>query len=482
MRRIVTALLALLTAVVAGALVVPADPARAAPDGVTATEVSFTGSGGVVLHGTVLTPASGTGRHPGIVMLEGAGNRGRGYLMPDARAYARHGIVTLVYDKRTVGYSLLHRDYSVLADDALAGVRLLRSRPDTDPGRVGLWALSEGAFVAPIAANRSADVAFLITVGAVGTTVAEQTAWEYGQYLRHAGVSGSLVRTMRGTAMRSAIGAHLFPEADFDPLPLWRQVRQPVLTEWGQLDRDAVPAASRQLIGEALRGGGNSHHTARVVPAVNHDLHVTADDGFDRLPTLPADYGDYEAAWIGNPTQPPAVQSLASDAGRVAPTLSPPAWYDSAWAQLSILAVLLVAFVAYPVAGLIRRVRRRTRGHSPRSARCLAVLGPVTIAGTMLYMLFMLASAAKVTGPVLAGRPVPWLVLQLLAAGTVVATVALAVGWWRGPTSLARRVGRRATTQTSRHHRNAAGPIQVALFAAGLLFIPWALHWGLLVP
>ena len=49
-------------------------------------------------------------------------------------------------------------------------------------------------FVAPIAANRSADVAFLITVGAVGVTPAVQTAWAYGTYLRHAGVMGEASR------------------------------------------------------------------------------------------------------------------------------------------------------------------------------------------------------------------------------------------------------------------------------------------------
>jgi hypothetical protein len=142
-------------------------------------------------HGTVLAPEASTPRRPGLVMLQGAGNRGRNELRAEAEAFARHGIVTLIYDKRTVGYSLLRRDYAVLAEDALAGLGLLRARGDVDPAKVGLWAQSEGAFVAPLAANRSTDVKFLITVGAVGVTPVRQTAWQYGQYLRHAGVSGA---------------------------------------------------------------------------------------------------------------------------------------------------------------------------------------------------------------------------------------------------------------------------------------------------
>jgi hypothetical protein len=34
----------------------------------------------------------------------------------------RHGVITLIYDKRTIGYSLLRRDYGLLADDAVAAV------------------------------------------------------------------------------------------------------------------------------------------------------------------------------------------------------------------------------------------------------------------------------------------------------------------------------------------------------------------------
>ena len=133
-------------------LLLPGTPAHAAPAPVpsgalTATEVSFTGHGDVVLHGTVLAPASTTQRWLVVVMVEGAGNRGRQELRPAAEAFARHGIVTLIYDKRTAGYNLFHRDYSVLADDALAGLQLLRARADVDPARLGMWALSEGACV-----------------------------------------------------------------------------------------------------------------------------------------------------------------------------------------------------------------------------------------------------------------------------------------------------------------------------------------------
>ncbi|MEV4507429.1 hypothetical protein AB0K00_00515 [Dactylosporangium sp. NPDC049525] len=460
MRRLGTALL--ITALLL--LGAPAAPAHSAPDGFTATEVSFTGNGGVVLHGTVLTPAAappaGTTRRPGIVMLEGAGNRGRSYLRPEAEAYARHGIVTLFYDKRSVGYSLLHRDYSVLADDALAGIRLLRDRPDVDPARLGLWALSEGAFVAPIAANRSTDVTFLITVGAVGTTVAAQTAWAYGTYLRHAGVRGSMPRIMQTTAVRATIAMGLFAEAGFDPVPAWQQVRQPVLAQWGQLDRDSVPRRSSELIGAALDHGGNTRHTIRVVAGTNHNLHRTAHDGFDRLPVLPADYADYETAWIADPPYDAAmVGAVLADEPAV------PVVTGSTWAYFGVALAMVGAFAGYLLAGVGRRIRGGVRGRSSRAARWLVALAPVTVAGTCVVMLFLLATAAKVPGPVILGRPLVWLALQLLAVATVAAAVGVAATW---------------------RHRGGLGPaerIRLGLLTAGgALFVVWAVQWGLLLP
>ena len=190
-------------------------------------------------------PAAGAARRPGLVLLEGAGNRGRPYLRPEAEAYARHGVVTLVYDKRTAGYSTLHRDYSVLADDALAGLRLLRDRPDVDPARLGLWALSEGAWVAPIAANRSTEVAFLITVGAVGTTRPPRRRGRTARTCDTRGSAASCSASCRRprSAPRSTWASS--PRRTSTRCPLWQQVRQPVLAQWGQLDRDAVPAAQQ---------------------------------------------------------------------------------------------------------------------------------------------------------------------------------------------------------------------------------------------
>src|SRR3954469_25671038 len=144
------------------ALAPPASAADLAND-----DVTFTNGGGM-LHGTVVAPPGGS-KLPGLVMVDGSGEHTRNDHRTEAEAFARQGIATLIYDKRTEGYSQFERSYPTLADDALAAVEVLRKRPGVDPARVGVWGLSEGGWVAPLAASKSPEhVAFVVTVGANG--------------------------------------------------------------------------------------------------------------------------------------------------------------------------------------------------------------------------------------------------------------------------------------------------------------------------
>ena len=96
----------------------------------------------------------------------------------------------------------------------------------------------------------------------------------------------------------------------------------------------------------------------------------------------------------------------------------------------------------------------------------MAATGLAATVGFLIYIFFMLATAANVVGPVLLGRPIPWLILQLLAAATVVATVATAAAWRR-----------------HRHNLTGASHVRLGvLLAAGLVFPLWAAYWGLLIP
>src|SRR5437660_1567086 len=84
---------------IAGLTALPAI-ANAAPAGLVASDVAFR-SHGITLHGTILAPAQGGGRRPGIVLVSGSRPGPRSAVAPDAEAFARRGLVALIYDKRT---------------------------------------------------------------------------------------------------------------------------------------------------------------------------------------------------------------------------------------------------------------------------------------------------------------------------------------------------------------------------------------------
>src|SRR5688572_1876980 len=131
------------------------------PDLIT-QEVSFPGDDGSTFHGTVLTSTTATSGRPGLVLVHGSGSgSSRTRLLPEATAFAKQGFSVLIYDKRSVGYSGFERSYSQLAGDALGAVHALRAQSGVDPTKVGLWGISEGGWVVPLAATRSDEVAFV---------------------------------------------------------------------------------------------------------------------------------------------------------------------------------------------------------------------------------------------------------------------------------------------------------------------------------
>jgi cephalosporin-C deacetylase-like acetyl esterase len=114
-------------------------------------DVSFR-NGPVTLSGTLCIPRA-PGQHPAVVLLQGSGGETRwGTNRFIADRFARAGIAALVYDKRGSGASTGDwkvSSYDDLANDAVAGIDLLASRPDVDAKLIGLHGHSEGGIIAP---------------------------------------------------------------------------------------------------------------------------------------------------------------------------------------------------------------------------------------------------------------------------------------------------------------------------------------------
>ncbi len=164
-------------------------------------------SGKITLAGTLVLPA-GPGQRPAVVLFHGSGAQKRDLFM--ARWFADQGIAALAYDKRGVGEStgdFRAAPFMELCDDGLAAIEYLKSRKEIDAKRIGVWGLSQGGWLGPLAASRSADVSFVIAVSGPGVSPGEQMIVYYANELRSEGVAESDVR--EASALRRDIWNYL---------------------------------------------------------------------------------------------------------------------------------------------------------------------------------------------------------------------------------------------------------------------------------
>jgi len=185
---------------------------------VVAQDLQFS-NGSTTLSGTLYLPEQGN-HLPAVVALHGASDATRD------SALFRHlreglpamGFAVLIYDRRGSGKSsgsLRNIDYETLADDAIAGQRALAKVARIDPDKIGFWGLSQGGWLAILAAGRSQNAAFAIAVSAPLVTPEQQMEFATTNLLTIRGYSQQDVEEMlaarrawtgylRGTNSRTA--------------------------------------------------------------------------------------------------------------------------------------------------------------------------------------------------------------------------------------------------------------------------------------
>jgi pimeloyl-ACP methyl ester carboxylesterase len=263
--------------------------------------------GGVSLAATY-SPAGGTA----LVALHGAGAGTRDYflyrhlheLLPPA------GIGVVTFDRRGDGESTGDASrgrFEVQVEDALAVLEAVGAE------RVGLWGFSQGGWIAPLAAAGSDRVAFVVGVASTGVTPSEQMMYATAEQFGRAGYGARVVK--RVLALRRANEDHVhgrspgheaelaaelraamdepwwllaflppipldaegcrlwIEEMDFDPRPVFAEVRVPALLFYGEDDGwtpvEPSVAAWREARGDDV--------DIVVIPEASHEM--TLPDG-----------------------------------------------------------------------------------------------------------------------------------------------------------------------------------------------------------
>ncbi len=245
----------------------PADPAaRRQVHEVRQTSAEITVEGSHNLAAWIVQPreSNETRAMPGLVLVHGAGRGSRDSMIATARAFAAAGTAVIIYDKRTAGYSVLARDYAVLAKDAIRAAQVLANAPGVDPRRIGILGFSEGGWVAPLAVQAAPQrFAFLVLASAPIVTPLEQSVWIVDQKL--AGAPQAMRRTA-ATALAS--GRALINYLGFDVPSTLATLDLPVYAIWGAAD----PVVPINVAVRRLTDASPCPVTVRILRSAEHQL------------------------------------------------------------------------------------------------------------------------------------------------------------------------------------------------------------------
>lgn len=294
-------------------------------------EVEYTNrKSGLKLAGTLTFPPAAK-NCPAVILISGSGEQDRDETVFEHKPFwviadylTRNGIAVLRVDDRGVGGSEGDVNSATSADfagDVLAGIDFLKKRKEIDKSKIGLIGHSEGGLIAPMVANQSKDVAFIVLLAGPGIS-GEQILYEQGELLnKAAGLSDEQIA--QNKKLQSAIFDILLHEKDsarmidrlqrtytngmypmmkedqqnavdaaisgintlwfkhfltYDPYPALTEVKCPVLALIGEKDLQVPSKTNLAAIEKALIEGGNRKFTTMELAGLNH-LFQTCETG-----------------------------------------------------------------------------------------------------------------------------------------------------------------------------------------------------------
>ncbi len=273
---------------------------------------------GVKLAGTFTKP-KGAGPFPAVLLITGSGPEDRNETVFGHHPFlvlsdhlTRKGIAVLRVDDRGVGGSTLgpkgaKATSEDFAGDVLAGVEYLKTRGDVEKTQIGLIGHSEGGMIAPMAAVRSKDVAFLVLMAGTAVPGDEILVRQTELIIRASGGDDAAVSAASGPnrgiydamkqekddaaaekRVRDVLQAAGLPKeqvdlqtkqvlspwfrffVSYDPRPTLAKVTVPLLAINGARDVQVDPKQNLPEIRKALDGAGHKDHTIVELPGLNH--------------------------------------------------------------------------------------------------------------------------------------------------------------------------------------------------------------------
>ncbi len=275
-------------------------------------------SGPFKVVGDLRLPA-GNGPFPVVLFVHGDGpadRTGNMFFPPVMERMLQAGFATFAWDKPGTGEStgnlsepnLRHKRAQILLD----AIKLMKSRQDIDPTRIGVWGGSQAGYVIPIALTQTEDIAFVICVSCAGESGHDEMAYQVmalglcqdmpkeqsaerdrllkglDQNRSYQAYAGYLAyrKSMADLAALVPISLENWPvtseedwqanpiedEGVWNPVPVFSQIKIPVLAIFGDQDRQGDPLQGAYAYRKALGEAGNPKSRVEVFPNANHGI------------------------------------------------------------------------------------------------------------------------------------------------------------------------------------------------------------------
>jgi uncharacterized protein len=282
-------------------------------------EIAFE-SGSFHIVGDLRLP-EGTAPFPVVLFVHGSGPADRtnfgGYL-PIMERMQDAGYAVFSWDKPGTGEStgqvdntpsVIHQRAQIVLD----AIEVMKKHPDIDHRRIGLWGISQGGYVMPLALSQTKDIAFMICVSCAGVAGDDQLAYQlisqticdgvppekdaqlktllseldearsfetYQEYVHYREVLSALQEM--GSEITSGFGVpRVIPEQAWqandpefenwwNPVRVIEQTRIPVLVINGDKDTNLDPIQGAYAWSKALEQAGDPNSKVEILPGINH--------------------------------------------------------------------------------------------------------------------------------------------------------------------------------------------------------------------
>lgn len=398
------------------------------------------------------SPKGYPGKSPGIVFMHGAGYGTARDVYKDVVAkLVSAGFVATTLDKPVWSTNNLNRDYPGSAHAYDQVIDYVRSLPNVDASKVGIYSTSESTWISTYLIKEDPDIAFHIMLSPMlfspRMTLGFFVAQDFSIIGAHPGYQGIVRRVF--SADLEAFGLH---NADIDPITP-QTLSIPTFLAYGSKDVMTSQVSGANKLMDLAHDAGNTEFVIRSYPLGNHVLNI----GSDHEGSLADHYLDDLADWTTGVVKGYHQTNARVGGADIYQSIGIP--YDIQASKsltfyggiVHVLALLSLAVtVIFSLVVLVMRIVARVR-HQPSPlgiikgfSRSLRTISITTIASLLLYAAGIAQIVLRVIDLVWGSAPIPagmiywsWYVVQISTAAVVWAwssifAVLLKEGYRRG--------------------------------------------------